>query len=392
MKRRVFETVSQSKPKYSAFDLSYSHKLSCNMGELIPVYLQEILPGDQFKVSTEIMARLAPTIAPIMHKVNIYLHYFFVPNRIVWDEWEDFITGGRLGTTTPTMPTITWSGNGAATLEGALGDYFGLPTTSAAGTATVDVTQLPFRAYTKIWNDYYRDQNLTAEADITVLAQLRDIRQRAWEKDYFTSALPFAQRGTAASIPVTFDYLDESEVYEFDGTGASPPLNINLGILTANGVDARLENLDATAVDFNVNDLRTASAIQRWLETQATHGARYTETLEAHFNVKSDDARLQRAEYLGGGRQPLVVSEVLNTSDTANAPQGNMSGHAISVGQANSFKKFFKEHGWVLGIMSILPDTAYSQGIGRQWTRSTKEDYYWPEFANLGEQAITNKD
>ena len=128
------------------------------------------------------------------------------------------------------------------------------------------------------------------------------------------------------------------------------------------------------------------------METQATHGARYTETLEAHFNVKSDDARLQRAEYLGGGRQPLVVSEVLNTSDTANAPQGNMSGHAISVGQANSFKKFFKEHGWVLGIMSILPDTAYSQGIGRQWTRSTKEDYYWPEFANLGEQAITNKE
>ena len=184
------------------------------MGELIPIYLEEIVPGDHFMVSTEIMARLAPTIAPIMHRVNLYVHYFFVPNRITWNQWEDFITGGQDGLSVPSLPTLNWNNGDTNEREGSLGDYLGLPVHSTLSSADNNVSQLPFRAYQQIFNDYYIDPNVGTEVDITDAAEIKALQQRAWEKDYFTSALPWAQRGDASAtgVPVDIIYKDKSNV------------------------------------------------------------------------------------------------------------------------------------------------------------------------------------
>ena len=398
---KIFEKVGLTKPKMSGFDKSHERKMTFNMGELIPCYFDEIVPGDQFKVSTEMMIRLSPMISPIMHRVNAYVHYFFVPNRIVWDEWEDFITGGSDGTASPTFPMTSWGvWSGARNAVGSLGDYLGLPATDGTvQTAQVNVSMLPFRAYQKIFNDYYRDQTLQSEIDLTNSTDCLDLRTRCWGKDYFTSALPWTQRGTAPTIPVqgtgSATYSSISQVKDSTGSpmGAENLSSSSAGNLTgATSGDGRIENISSismTNVDIDVNELRRTSAIQRWLEKQARGGGRYIETILSHFGVASKDKRLQRAEYLGGGRQPVVISEVLNTSATATESQGNMSGHGISVGNINSFKQRFTEHGYVFGILSVLPKTSYQQGIHRLWTRDDKSEFYWPDYAHLGEQAVT---
>lgn len=385
---KIFEKIGMRKPRHSGFDLSREQKLSCNMGDLIPTFLEEVVPGDHFKVNTEIMMRLAPMLAPVMHRVNVYMHYFFVPNRIIWNQWEDFITGGREGTSEPTFPTFNVATGNAQV--GTLRDYLGVPVGIASDPAIL-VSQLPFRAYQQIFNDYYRDQNLQAPVDITEINAATSIRKRAWEKDYFTSALPWTQRGPAVGIPMDLSYADISTVKQ--STGALPTASAlettSAGALTSSaGVGSRIENLTSTAIDFTVNQLRLSSALQRWLETQARGGARYIETMLSQFGVKTDDARLQRAEYLGGGRQPIVISEVLNTTGTIDAPQGDMAGHGISSGNQANFNYKVPEHGYIMGIMSVLPKSAYSQGLPRHWTRNDKTDFYWPEFANLGEQDV----
>lgn len=411
----IHEKVGFSKPGYSAFDLSHEKKLSCNMGELIPVYLEEIVPGDYFKVKTEIMLRMAPMIAPVMHRVNVYLHFFFVPNRLVWpgDEsvasWQQFITGGRQGTSVPVFPTYTPIAGSTRWGKGSLADYFGLPIfeTGDPMTNPYTVSQLPFCAYNKIFYDYYRDPNLqaevpgdwTANAGAPLQSANLSIRKRAWEKDYFTSALPWPQRGPDVSVPVDFNY-QPAEVSLTENGATVPnvtPLATNAGGFIAGGTGGAasfyVRNLEDDAVQVSINELRTSSAIQRWLEKTARGGYRYVEQLLSHFDVRSSDARLQRAEYLGGGRQPVVISEVLQTGETsAESPQGNMAGHGYSVGTTNTFKKRFEEHGYVMGIMSVLPRTAYQQGIHKTFTRTDKLDFYFPEFANLGEQEIQNRE
>lgn len=385
MANTVFEQVEVERPQYSAFDLSREQKLSCKMGELIPTYLEEVVPGDMFRTNSEILVRMAPMIAPVMHRVNVFMHYFFVPHRLVWNQWEDFITGGQEGTTTPTMPTKTLS----LTSTGSLADYLGLPG-GEGGTDSVDVSDLPFRAYVKIWNEYYRDPNLADEVDVENMAPTDySVRMRAWEKDYFTSALPWTQRGNDSTV-VTRTKTAERE----DGTSPGvtlPPVTTNDAgdlLLDYSGTTEDVELLG----DMNINDLRRASAIQRFLEKQARGGYRYIETILSHFGVESSDARLQRPEYLGGGKQPVVISEVLNTSGTTTEPQGTMAGHGLASGVQNDFQAQFEEHGYVMGIMSVLPKTAYQQGIPRHFLRTDKYDYYWPEFANLGEQEIKNKE
>lgn len=390
---KIFETIGLKKPRYSAFDLSHEKKLSCNMGELVPILLEEILPGDQFNVRTETMMRLAPMLAPIMHRVNVYVHYFYVPNRLLWNEWEDFITGGKEGTSAPAFPTMGFSNSLKTDFR--LADYLGVPNFTTT-TLDLQISQLPFRAYTQIWNDYYRDENLTDPINVeTDFAETLKMRKRAWEKDYFTSALPWTQRGPAVSVPLESGnpYKDIATVVDAAGsplTGGNMEANISAQMSTG-GFTSNLHTLKDD-IGIDINDLRTSSAIQRWLEKQARGGARYIETLLSHFGVKSSDARLQRVEYLGGGRQPIVISEVLNTTGTATAPQGDMTGHGISTGTTNQFSKKFEEHGYVMGIMSVLPKSAYQQGIPRHWLRDDKTDYYWPEFADLGEQEITNKE
>lgn len=421
-----FNRVSIDSPKRSKFDLSHEKKLSFNMAHLVPINCIEILPGDKFKVDTELMIRLAPMLAPIMHRVNVRVENFFVPTRLIWDESEDFFTGGPNGTSAPVAPTITTTlgmVNDSYYWIGSLADYLGLPLVNPGAVSTpqpMTFSALPFRAYQKIYNDYYRDQNLEADLDISTASgavsdtearKIMDLRRRCWEKDYFTSALPFAQRGAAVNIPITdaeaaVDYMAQSLVLTEDGL----PANVNTGIgvggavagdmvvnktgFDGSGTSGRIENIagiDITGIGATINDLRTAVQTQKWLEKMALGGARYIEQILVMFGVRSSDARLQRPEYLGGGKQPVVISEVLSTvsNATEDLPQGNMAGHGIAVGNRNGFTRSFEEHGYVISLLSVMPRTAYQQGLSRMWTRNTKFDYAWPDFAHLGEQAVS---
>jgi hypothetical protein len=353
-----------------------------------------------------------------MHRVDVYTHYFFIPNRLVWNEWEDFITGGNDGKQAPVHPSlVVTNSNKLLFSKGSLSDYLGVPTfknTDNLPGSGVRISALPFRAYQMIYNEYYRDQNLTDEIDFTLssgnisaqseVTKLTTLRSRCWEKDYFTSALPFPQRGDAVELPlgqVVPNYKTQTEIV--DTTGGHVPTNhllansdkLEIGPNNGNptNVHARIENLDPMPVDsVTINELRKAEKLQRWLEKSARSGYRYIEQILSHFGVKSSDARLQRPEFLGGGKQPVVISEVLNTTGTDDAPQGTMAGHGISVGSQNRFKQSFEEHGFIIGIVSVLPKTAYQQGLNKMFSRFDKFDYYFPEFANLGEQAVLNKE
>jgi len=409
----IFSKVSRQRLSKNKFDLSHERKMSLQMANLTPIMVQSILPGDSFKVNSEIFMRLAPMLAPVMHRINVTTHYFFVPNRIVWDEWEDFITGGRDGTLEPSAPYYNINdANKARFTKGSLCDYMGLPVQDQTATleGTVKVSTLPFRAYTQIFNDYYRDQNMRDEVDFSKaggyqgdFGNISVLRQRAWGRDYFTSALPWAQRGPEVNLPVEINYRKPAQLFNPDGD----PAAFGNAVRTVNNdgtnfqTDTALESLTVENIDdlgLTINDIRRSARLQEWLERNARGGARYVEQLLSHWGVISDDARLQRAEYLGGGKNPISISEVLQTSGTETAgdnvetPLGQMAGHGIAASQRHGFRRKFKEHGYVIGIMSVLPVTAYEQGVPRHFSRFDKLDYPWPEFANLGEQEIINKE
>lgn len=421
----IFNTVEMRKPSYNRFDLSHDVKMSFNMGKLYPIYLEECVPGDRFNISCSQMLRFAPLIAPVMHKVNVWTHFFFVPNRIIWPPWETFIVGpdGPNPDAPPTMPYLT----DFDVAEGSLFDYLGLPTHHYE---TERVNALPVAAYQAIYNEYFRDQNLIDPIDFVLadgnntanLAVLSVLRDRAWEHDYFTSALPWAQKGDPVSFPIS-GFQDVAVVLnastnagriqtkdgtiptaglhtlfvENDGTTSSGPMGEDDATdhyvrYNPNGtLSADTSSLTTTAV--SINDLRRAEQLQVWLEKNARGGNRYTESNLVHFGVHSPDARLQRPEYIGGTKNPMVISEVLQTSKTeTDAPQGNLAGHGISVGGGNGMSYYCQEHGWIIGLTSVLPVTAYFQGIPKMFSKSDPFDYYWREFANIGEQEIKNKE
>lgn len=426
MGNRLFEQTSIKKPKKNVFDLSHERKLSMNMGDLVPIYIEEVVPGDKFKVSTEQLIRLAPLVSPMMHRVNCYTHFFFVPNRLVFSEWKDFITGGKDGTAAPAFPVIATNQGSVETklTRGSLADYMGIPPIVGTGqTNPLTINALPFRAYQLIYNEYFRDQTLNVEIPFGLgstvsdadAVEIMNIRKRSWEKDYFTSALPWAQRGADVAIPgtgatgATINYYPYSRLKYNDGGDlpANSALSSSANVMTfpngangrtiaANAGSVRVENIqDITltgGTQATINDLRKATRVQQWLEKNARGGYRYIEQILQHFGVVSSDARLQRPEFLGGGINPIVVSEVLSTAKTTDLPQGNMAGHGISVGHDNQFTKYFEEHGYIIGIMSVIPRSAYYQGIPRKFFRTSKFDFFWPEFANIGEQPIYNKE
>jgi len=404
----LFTQTSNAKPRKNKFNLSHERKLTGNMASLIPIYTQEIIPGDRFKVSSEIMLRLAPLVSPIMHRVHVHTHFFYVRNSIVWDNWQKFITGGEDGLDASVLPKININDAQASLCQkGSLYDYFGLPIPPSDGsiTASTDLNALPYRAYQMIFNEYYRDQNLQEKVDFstgddaqTDFAKLLQLRTRNWEKDYYTSALPWAQKGDPVTAPIGIKYASQAKIAGGDGSSyptASGTLvhDTQGNIASSEGATwNEIENIDPDATGIDVENLRIALRLQRWLERNARSGSRYIEAILAHFGERVPDYTAQRPVYLGGGKQNVVISEVLQTAETATTPQGNMAGHGISVGKTNSFKGRFKEHGFVIGIMSILPKTAYQNGIQKFWMKNDKFEYFWPEFAQLGEQPVNNKE
>ena len=407
--KKIFEGVQGYQPKYSSFDLSYEYKGSGDFGKLMPVFCQDVLPGDRFNVNTEVMVRFAPMVFPIMHRVDVYMHYFYVPNRIIWDEWEDFFTGGDDGTAAPTFPV--WdvvAGGGSLTFDmGQLLDYFGFPQDAGTPTQALSISRLPMAAYYKIWDHYYRDQNLQTEIfginedanNLTNALMYGAPLERSWEKDYFTSALPSLQKGSAITTALT---LSESITYTnpstVEGTATAASIDKvagNPGDAQVSGTDVVIKNISSLGLSgtVDVNDLRLANRLQEWWERRSRGGSRYTEVLKSEYNVNASDARLQRPEYLGGGKQQVVVSEVLQTSEDGTTALGEMAGHGIAVGGDNKFSAFFEEHGYVIGIMSVLPrGNAYMNGIDKHWLKTDKFDFGIPAFAHLGEQAVENRE
>ena len=433
----LFNSIRVPRLRRNTFNLSHEFKFSGSFGKLMPILCQEVVPGDTFRVNSEVFVRMSPMIAPIMHRVNVYVHFFFVPNRLIWTEWEDFITGGEDGTDAPVSPyfLIPADYENLTTdvlQQGGLADFLGIPVPTKDWTPTSGAefkfSSLPFRAYWKIWFDYYCDQNLISSDYEEVFEEwwktsgndgcwpypfLMALANRCWEKDYFTSALPWAQRGEAVTLPMTgnADVLfnpDGDTTLRDKGTGGYPlPGNTRVlqntlvsgdtGVTPSTIQVDNSSNLEVDLSNVNsatINELRRAIKAQEWLERSATGGARYIEQILAHFGVRSSDARLQRAQYLGGGVAPLRVSEVLQTSSTTGEPSplGDMGGHAYSVGNTNRFKRFFEEHGFIVGIMSILPRSSYQQGLPRMFSRPDKFDYFWPEFAHIGEQEVKAKE
>nr|QJB20219.1 MAG: major capsid protein [Microvirus sp.] len=391
-----FDSVRSLQPPRSLFNLTYEKKFTCDMGQLIPVMCDEVVPGDVFKIGCQAVVRFQPLVAPILHEVTITTHYFFVPYRLLWEDWEKFITGDEDGTDDSVLPT--WIPTSATNKVGSLWDYLGFPVgVIPEGAYPLD---FPRRAYNLVYNEYYRDQTLQDE--VAIDNQL--ILNRAWQKDYFTSALPWQQRGPAPAMPIagvssaqwpTGSFYQQNPVVQSgfnttaDGrlyTGANATARQNaINFFNSNTIDL------SVASTFDIADLRLAFQIQKWMERNARAGVRYTEFLKAHFGVSPRDDRLDRPEYIGGSKTPVIFSEVLQTSSTdTTSPQGNLAGHGISVSEAYCGSYNVSEYGLILGMCSIMPRPSYQQGINRQWLRKTRFDFFFPEFQNLSEQAIEN--
>lgn len=414
-KNNLFKELPAPRVSRNLFDLSHEVKMSGKFGYLYPVLCLETLPGDRIRDTMNAMIRFAPLLAPIMHRVDVTTHFFFVPNRIIWANWEEFITGGEDGLSSPIPPYVTpfslASGQGEEGVmkRGSLWDYLGLPTIEdsvapVGGWSNQKVSDLPFRACAKVWNDFYRDPNLHEEMEIqfdqdgamvgTHPRMLLKNYRRGFEKDYFTSALPWAQRGAQVLLPMSVR-VDEARI----AVGGAVPgaagfvKHDNLGDLISDYGSSPIY-LQGDNAETTVNDFRRALAIQRWLENNARGGARYVEQIEGHFDERVPDYRLQRAEYIGGGRQAVQISEVLATAENSvdGVTVGDMKGHGLSVGRTNTFTYRCREHGFVIGFMSVTMRTAYSQGLPRMFTREDKFDYAFPELANLGEQEIKSKE
>lgn len=406
MKPNLFNSIQLYKPKKNVFDLSHDFKFSGDMGNLIPIMVNECVPGDSYTISCEAMVRFAPMLAPIMHRVDVSMHYFFVPNRILWDNWEKFIVDSS--DTAPVQPFINWDENRSNSF-GKFVDYMGVPPVPS-GAIYQAISALPFAAYQCVYNEYYRDQNLITPVPYKLVdgnnasndANLLTLRRRAWEHDYFTASLPFAQKGNAVDIPIAGIENDIPVVFNQAVTAANQ-VDTNLGLIGINNINPAVgsgpvgalfaQTSTADVQPGTINDLRRAMRLQEWLEKNARGGTRYVENILTHFGVKSSDARLQRPEYITGIKSPVVISEVLNTTgEQSGLPQGNMAGHGISVTSGKYGKYFCEEHGYIIGIMSVMPKTAYQQGIPRTYLKKDALDYFWPSFANIGEQEVQKQE
>lgn len=481
-----FTTVKVPKRKKHRYNLGFMSRLSCNMGQLIPIYVQDVLPNDTFSLSLQDLVRLAPLRAPVMGEIDVYVHFFFVPNRLIWSQWETFITGSRNGyrlsdDNIPAKPkyrltsseiiqgvTARTSSDTNDTLvgtlrNGSLADYLGFQTWDSNpnpnSTSVYDLDAMPFRVYNLIYSQYYRDENLTEDPwfgddgedwfadDSGVISGTRSrderklfmqIRHRSWRKDYFTSALPFAQKGDDVMIPgsggsgsvsgsgkafasgtiagwsggpsvgdesltAAFQVLQGqantgqlmikgpqgSAAYQVDNSFLPNP---NAGLSVS--ISDIAKGLSTGSVgEGTIRELRRAMAAQRFLEARAVGGTRYQEQNLMMFGIKGSDARLQRPEFLGGVKNHVVISQLLQTSETTDSsPLGTPAGNGVSAGGSHVFKRTFSEYGWIMGILSIMPRADYQQGIPKMYLHDDVYDYYWPQFSKIGEQPIQNQE
>lgn len=386
--------------KRSKFDLSHYKQFTCNQGELVPISVQEVLPGDSFQMSTDALVRLSPLVAPVMHPVHATIQHFFVPYRLIMDDWESFITGGETGADATTFPTIT-----ITPTAGSLADYMGLP----LGTS-ISVNALPFRAYALIYNEFYRDQDLQTALTIDTTDGLDSttsvaLQKANWNKDRFTSSRDASQKGTEISLPLGTKARVASDSTSGGGadlsyynTDASGYEKMNaattyLSQTAVTGLEANSLYADLTnATAASINDLREAFALQSFAEHRMLFGGRYSEYLK-FLGIRYSDGRLDRPEYLGGGKQTVQFSEVLQTGvDSTDGGLGTLGGHGITAIKSNRFRRFFEEHGLIVSLMCVKPKPMYHQGVQKMWNKTTKEDFFQYELEGIGQEEILNKE
>lgn len=401
--------------KRNKFSLSHYRLQSMNFGSLTPIGCFEVLPGDTVQQNTSVLLRCSPMLAPVMHPVHMKIHHWYVPYRLIWDDFEDFITGGPDGDDASVYPTI--DSTGAAIAAGDLADYLGVPIGFQG-----EYSALPTRAYQLIYNEWYRDQDLVTEVTIDTTSGAdtttsTSLQRAAWEKDYFTSSRPWEQKGTEVTIPLTGDapvlgigvrdggsaQADNANTWR-DSAGvlhnsASEYNSESLALFLPNSGTIGASNYPNIYADLSsvagvtVNDLREALALQRFQEARARYGSRYTEYLR-YLGVMPQDARLQRPEYLGGGKQTIQFSEVLQTGPDASDDQGvgRLKGHGIAAMRTNRYRRFVPEHGIVISTMTIRPKAIYADGLARMFNRRVKEDFWQRELEHIGQMEILNKE
>lgn len=406
-----FSQLPTADVERSTFDRSAGYKTTFDAGKLVPFYLDEIVPGDTFNMSATMFVRLATPLKPIIDNIQCDIHYFFVPNRLVWDNWKYFMGERKNPDDDPSTLTMPKTTIDLSTISGKVADYFGLPLTETS--TEVYVNALPFRGYRLISNEWYRNQNLSnsspvnEDQDTGGTVGTTSLLNRMKRRDYFTSANPWPQKGDPVYLPLgvsapvepngtSTTYISEDDplgyLYQPIGGGNNAGFQLdNDNEAAAHFLNTGLyaDLTDATAA--TINDIRTSFQIQRMLERDARGGTRYIELILSHFGVTSPDARQQRPEYLGGGTGQININPVASTVETTDAPQANLS--AVGTGVIRGgFTHSFTEHGYVFGIISARADLTYQSGLDKLWKRNTRYDFYWPTLSHLGEQAILNKE
>lgn len=382
------DKVKQPSIDKSNFDLSHVHSLTGSMGRLIPVLTEEVIPGDNWKLRVNHILRFLPMAGPINHRVDVFFHAFFVPNRIVWSSWEEFITGRSANET----PKINLRAKTIA--EDSIGSYMGIPSKIYPNIRDIYVNKLPLLGYVQIYNDYYRNRVIQDKVDATYIDYNTKVFERNWRKDYFTSQVPFPQLGNPAAVAMDITYLNTAKT--------TNPQNAEYGLFSRDAIDqgyiylgasqqsTGIENIYEISVD--VNELRYAYAMQDWLVRMLKSGDDYADQLKLVFGVNSSDARLQRAEYIGGYQSPVIINDVTAVAKNYDSqgevvsPLGEQGGQAHTYGNSEEISCYVEEHGYIHVIMSVIPKSAHYGGIARHFLRDVPTDFYFPQFAYLPEQ------